>query len=93
MLHGSFCSAVFILDPWFANPMNVGVNRYRFLLQSLEVCATFLLGWRHPAEVHAKRCRTLTSLCGLWIPVLLLFVGNQLMFFQSSGKLGISLEW
>lgn len=27
---------VFILDPWFANNANVGVNRWRFLLQTLQ---------------------------------------------------------
>ena len=27
---------VFILDPWFTKNANVGVNRWRFLMQSLE---------------------------------------------------------
>ncbi|RXG60369.1 Cryptochrome-2 [Armadillidium vulgare] len=27
---------IFILDPWFAGSSNVGINRWRFLLQSLE---------------------------------------------------------
>ena len=27
---------IFILDPWFAGSSNVGINKWRFLLQSLE---------------------------------------------------------
>ena len=27
---------IFILDPWFAGSSNQGVNKWRFLLQSLE---------------------------------------------------------
>ena len=34
-----FYVAVFVLDPWFAGPERVGVNRYRFLLESLQVRA------------------------------------------------------
>jgi len=27
---------LFIIDPWFCNPDYVGVNRYKFLLETLE---------------------------------------------------------
>ncbi|XP_065308470.1 cryptochrome-1-like isoform X1 [Dermacentor albipictus] len=30
------CRCVYILDPWFAGSSNAGVNKWRFLLQSLE---------------------------------------------------------
>lgn len=42
-------SPVFILDPWFAGPARVGANRYRFLLESLQVRRAPLCGWKGPA--------------------------------------------
>jgi cryptochrome len=33
--HASIVYPVFVIDPWFANPQKIGVNRYSFLLQSL----------------------------------------------------------
>ncbi|XP_033930755.1 cryptochrome circadian regulator 1a isoform X2 [Pseudochaenichthys georgianus] len=36
LLRADTVRCVYILDPWFAGSSNVGINRWRFLLQSLE---------------------------------------------------------